>query len=230
MTIPLKVIDHPLIKHKLSLVRSRSTAPDSFRRLIREISWLMAYELTRDLPLEQVTIDTPVATAAVPMLSGKPPCIVSVLRAGNGMLDGFLEVLPSAAVGHIGLVRDPATLVVSEYYFKMPTDIAERRVIIVDPMLATGHSAVAAVRRVLECGVGQIEICLFARRPGGHRSFASGLSRGRNSYSVDRREIERARIHRPRPGRCRRSSVRDDVAGAAHFTPRVCAVLTKRLP
>jgi uracil phosphoribosyltransferase len=167
MTIPVNVIDHPLIKHKLSLVRSRSTAPDSFRRLIREISWLMAYELTRDLPLEQVMVDTPVASAAVPMLSGKAPCIVSVLRAGNGMLDGFLEVLPSAAVGHIGLVRDPSTLAVSEYYFKMPADIAERRAIIVDPMLATGHSAVAAVRRVLECSVGKLQYaCLLAAPEG----------------------------------------------------------------
>jgi uracil phosphoribosyltransferase len=167
MTIPVKVIDHPLIKHKLSLVRSRSTGPDSFRRLIREISYLFAYELTRDLPLELVSIDTPVASAVVPMLSGKLPCIVSVLRAGNGLLDGFLEVLPSAAVGHIGLVRDPATLMVSEYYFKMPADIAERRVIIVDPMLATGHSAVAAVRRVLECGVDKLKYaCLLAAPEG----------------------------------------------------------------
>jgi uracil phosphoribosyltransferase len=167
MTIPVKVIDHPLVKHKLSLVRSCGTAPDSFRRLIREISYLMAYELTRDLPLEQVMIDTPVASVAVPMLSGKPPCIVSILRAGNGLLDGFLEVLPSAAVGHIGLVRDPATLVVSEYYCKMPADIAERRVIIVDPMLATGHSAVAAVRRVLERGADQLKYACLVAAPEG---------------------------------------------------------------
>jgi hypothetical protein len=171
MTAPVKVVDHPLIKHKLSLVRSRSTAPDSFRRLVREISYLLAYELTRDLPLEPVTIDTPVASTVVPMLSGKPPCIVSVLRAGNGLLDGFLDVMPSAAVGHIGLVRDPARM-----------------------------------RRRAN------KICLLTRRSRGHRSFASGLSRGRDPHGVHRREIGRSRLHRSRTGRCRRSPVRDDVA------------------
>ncbi|MEP7067886.1 MAG: uracil phosphoribosyltransferase [Usitatibacter sp.] len=163
----LQVIEHPLVKHKLTQMRSEDTATDAFRRLVREVSHMLAYEVTRDLPTENVTIRTPIAQIEAPMVSGRKHCIVSILRAGNGMLDGMLELLSAASVGHIGLYRDPATLEPVEYYFKVPEDIAERMVIVVDPMLATGNSAVAAVDRLKECGVTVPSlVCLLAAPEG----------------------------------------------------------------
>ena len=163
----LNVIEHPLIKHKLTHLRSEDTTTDSFRRLVRELSQMLAYEVTRDLPTENVTIRTPLAQIASPMISGKKQCLVSILRAGNGMLDGMLELLPAARVGHIGLYRDPATLEPVEYYFKVPEDIADRMVIVVDPMLATGNSAVAAINRLKEYGVTTVKlVCLLAAPEG----------------------------------------------------------------
>ena len=163
----LIVVDHPLIKHKLTHLRSQDTTTDSFRRLVKELSQMLAYEVTRDLPTENVTIRTPLAEIASPMISGKKQCIVSILRAGNGMLDGMLELLPAARVGHIGLYRDPATLEPVEYYFKVPEDIAERIVIVVDPMLATGNSAAAAVNRLKDYGVTTLKlVCLLAAPEG----------------------------------------------------------------
>ena len=163
----LNVIDHPLIKHKLTLMRNETTGTEQFRRLVREVGQMLAYEVTRDLPTENVTIRTPLAEIAAPMISGKQQCIVSILRAGNGMLDGMLEILPAARVGHVGLYRDPATLVPVEYYFKVPDDIAERLVIVVDPMLATGNSAVAALSRLKEAGAVTIKyVCLLAAPEG----------------------------------------------------------------
>jgi uracil phosphoribosyltransferase len=160
-------IRHPLIQHKLSLMRSKDTPTDNFRRLLREISQMLAYEVTRDLPLENVEIETPVATIAAPMISGKKLCVISVLRAGNGILDGMLDLLPNARVGHIGLYRDPATLEPVEYYFKVPEDIAERLVIVVDPMLATGNSAAAAITRLKLRGAVSIKfVCLLAAPEG----------------------------------------------------------------
>jgi uracil phosphoribosyltransferase len=163
----LNVIDHPLIKHKLTQLRDQDTNTERFRRLVREVGQMLAYEVTRDLPTENITIRTPLAEISSPVISGKQQCIVSILRAGNGMLDGMLELLPAARVGHIGLYRDPATLEPIEYYFKVPSDIGERMVIVADPMLATGNSAVAAVNRLKECGVTTVKlVCLLAAPEG----------------------------------------------------------------
>ena len=138
------VYDHPLIQHKLSILRDKNTGVKEFRELISEIAMLMCYEATRDLPVEEVEVETPLAIAKVKRLAGKKLAVVPILRAGLGMVDGMLAMIPSAKVGHIGLYRDPETLEPVEYYCKMPPDIAEREVIIVDPMLATGGSAIAA--------------------------------------------------------------------------------------
>ena len=163
----LTVVEHPLMKHKLTLLRSQDTNTDSFRRLVKELSQMLAYEVTRDLPTANVTVRTPLAEIQAPMISGKKQCIVSILRAGNGMLDGMLELLPTARVGHIGLYRDPATLEPVEYYFKVPEDAAERVVIVVDPMLATGNSAVAAINRLKDHGVTTVKlVCLLAAPEG----------------------------------------------------------------
>ena len=161
------LITHPLIQHKLTFMRNETTTTDNFRRLLREISQMLAYEVTRDLPTEMVTINTPLATIESPVISGKKLCLVSILRAGNGMLDGMLDVLPAARVGHIGLYRDPETLEPVEYYFKMPDDIGARLVIVVDPMLATGNSAIAALHRLKESGATTIKyVCLLASPEG----------------------------------------------------------------
>ncbi len=163
----LNVVDHPLIRHKLTQLRNQDTNTEQFRRLVREVGQMLAYEVTRDLPTTNVTIRTPLAEIQAPMISGKQQCIVSILRAGNGMLDGMLELLPAARVGHIGLYRDPATLEPIEYYFKVPSDIADRVVIVVDPMLATGNSAVAALNRLKDCGVTSLKlVCLLAAPEG----------------------------------------------------------------
>ncbi|MFL6714841.1 MAG: uracil phosphoribosyltransferase [Burkholderiaceae bacterium] len=161
------LITHPLIQHKLTFMRSENTTTDNFRRLLREISQMLAYEVTRDLPTELITISTPLATIESPIISGKKLCLVSILRAGNGMLDGMLDVLPAARIGHIGLYRDPETLEPVEYYFKMPDDIGARLVIVVDPMLATGNSAIAALSRLKESGAASIKyVCLLASPEG----------------------------------------------------------------
>ena len=167
----LTVLDHPLVQHKLTLLRRRETPTGDFRRIVREISLLMAYEATRHLPLETVQIDTPLEPMQAHALSGKKLFFVSILRAGNGILDGMLDLVPSARVGHIGLFRDHATLRPVEYYLKLPDDIARRDVIVVDPMLATGFSAAAAVSRLKEAGAAQISfVCLLAV-PEGLRTF-----------------------------------------------------------
>ena len=163
----LSVITHPLLQHKLTFLRREETSTAGFRRLVKEISQMLAYEVTRDLPTENMRIKTPITEFDSPIISGKKQCIVSILRAGNGMLDGMLELLPAARVGHIGLYRDPETLEPVEYYFKAPEDIAERLVIVVDPMLATGNSAVAAISRLKEYGVtSQKFVCLLAAPEG----------------------------------------------------------------
>ncbi len=144
----LHVVDHPLVQHKLTLMRRKEASTSSFRRLLREVSLLIGYEITRDLPLEVERIETPIAPMDAPILRGKKVCFVAVLRAGLGMLDGMLDIVPSARVGHIGLYRDPQTLRAVEYYFKVPGGMEERDVIVLDPMLATGHSAIAAISRI----------------------------------------------------------------------------------
>ena len=161
------LVDHPLVQHKLSLLRRADTGTAKFRQVAREISLLMAYEVTRDLPLEQVAIETPMEPMEAPSLSGKKICFVPILRAGTGILDGMLDLVPSARVGHIGLYRDPETLVPVEYYLKLPDDLGERLVVLVDPMLATGHSAAAALRRLRQAGAGQLRfVCLLAAPEG----------------------------------------------------------------
>ena len=148
-TDPLvNVINHPLVQHKLTLMRRKDASTNSFRTLLNELAMLMAYEVTRDMPMQDVEIETPLESMTAKMIDGKKLALVSILRAGTGILDGFLSVVPGARVGHIGLYRDPATLQAVEYYFKMPKEMPERDVIVVDPMLATGHSAIAAISRI----------------------------------------------------------------------------------
>ena len=144
----LHVIGHPLVQHKLSLMRKKEASTNSFRHLLNELSMLMAYEVTRDMPTHEVEIETPLEKMNARMIDGKKLVLVSILRAGTGILDGMLTVVPGARVGHIGLYRDPKTLQAVEYYFKMPQEMPERDVVVVDPMLATGNSAVAAIDRV----------------------------------------------------------------------------------
>ena len=163
----LQVISHPLVQHKLSLMRKKGTSTQSFRTLIREVGTLLAYEVTKDLPLIYKEIETPLMKMDAPFLEGKKLCLVSILRAGNGLLDGFMELLPSARVGHIGLYRDPETLAAVEYYMKLPDLINQRLVLALDPMLATGHSSAAAVTRLKENGAENIRfVCLLAAPEG----------------------------------------------------------------
>ncbi len=163
----LTLIDHPLVQHKLTLLRRKDTSTAGFRRLAREISLLMCYEITRDLPVVMTEIETPLETASFPLLEGKKLSFISILRAGNGILDGMLDLIPSARVGHIGLYRDHATLQPVQYYLKLPDDIELRQVIVVDPMLATGNSAVAAVDLLKKAGAQQIKfVCLLAAPEG----------------------------------------------------------------
>ena len=161
------VFDHPLIQHKLSILREKSTSVKEFRELISEIAMLMCYEATRDLPLEEVEIETPVAKAKVKRISGKKLAIVPILRAGLGMVDGMVSMMPNAKVGHIGLFRDPETLEPVKYYYKMPPDIEERDVIVVDPMLATGGSASAAMQFLKDDGVKHIKLMCIIGAPEG---------------------------------------------------------------
>lgn len=161
------VIDHPLVQHKLSLMRSVHTGAKDFRELLEEISMLMAYEITRDFPLEEVEIETPLVTARFRMLAGKKVGLVPILRAGLGMVGGVLQLIPAARVGHLGLYRDPETHQPVEYYCKLPTDVAERELIVLDPMLATGGSAAAAIRVLKEKGARSIRLMALVSAPEG---------------------------------------------------------------
>ena len=163
----LTIIDHPLVKHKLTLLRDRHSSIQLFRSVVREIATLLCYEVTRDLPTELIRIETPIAVTEAPTIAGKKLVIAPILRAGLQMAEGMLDLLPSARLAHIGLYRDPLSLQAVEYYFKTPEDCAERLVIIVDPMLATGHTAIAAVDRLKEAGGCDMRfVCLLAARPG----------------------------------------------------------------
>jgi uracil phosphoribosyltransferase len=156
------VIDHPLVQHKLSLMRNKESSTNTFRRLLNELSMLMAYEVTRDVPMQEIDMETPLEKTKVKVIDGKKLVFVSILRAGTGILDGMLNVVPGARVGHIGLYRDPKTLMAVEYYFKMPQHMEERDIIVVDPMLATGNSAIAAVERLKELNPKSIKfVCLL---------------------------------------------------------------------
>ncbi len=161
------IVNHPLVQHKLTLMRKKTASTNSFRRLLNEVAALMAYEVTRDMPLQPVEIETPMETMTGYVMDGKMLVFASILRAGTGILDGMLSVVPGAQVGHIGLYRDPKTLVAVEYYFKMPSDLQERDVVVVDPMLATGNSAVAAVDRLKELNPKSIKFVCFVACPEG---------------------------------------------------------------
>ena len=161
------ILDHPLIQHKISLIREKSTGAKEFRELVAEITMLMCYEATRDLPLQEVEIETPICATRTRMLAGRKLAVVPILRAGLGMVDGVLRLIPAAKVGHIGLYRDPETCLPVEYYCKLPADIGEREVIVVDPMLATGGSAVDAVSQIKKRGASMIRfMCLIAAPEG----------------------------------------------------------------
>ena len=167
------VVDHPLVRHKLTIMRDAATPTAVFRQLLREIGLLLAYEVCRDLETEDVGIETPLEGMESPRLAGKKLCLVSILRAGNGLLEGMLDLVPSARVGHVGLYRDPETLEPVEYYLKLPDQMADRLCVVVDPMLATGNSAAAAVRRIKEAGAARIKfVCLLAA-PEGIEAFAA---------------------------------------------------------
>lgn len=168
MTASVTVIDHPLVQHKLTLMRRAETSTAKFRNLMTEISMLLAYEVTRDLPLKHELIHTPLGEMSAPILApDKKLVIVSIMRAGQGILDGMLQLMPSARVGHVGLYRDPRTLIAVEYYFKVPQDIEDRDMIVVDPMMATGNSAVAAVHRLKETNPKSMKfVCLLAAPEG----------------------------------------------------------------
>jgi uracil phosphoribosyltransferase len=171
MTPNVKVIDHPLLKHKLTLLRQKERSTNSFRTLIAEISMLLAYEVTHDLPLIYEEIETPLAKMRAPLLEGKKIVLINILRAGSGMVEGMLRILPSARVGHIGLYRDPETLGAVEYYFKLPGEMTDRDVILVDPMLATGNSAIAAVERVKTASPRSLKFVCILAAPEGLANF-----------------------------------------------------------
>ena len=155
-------ITHPLIQHKLTLMRNKQASTSSFRRLLNELSALMAYEITRDMPMQEIEVETPLETTTGQIIDGKKLALISILRAGNGLLDGMLSIVPGARVGHIGLYRDPQTLQAVEYYFKMPSHMEERDAIVVDPMLATGNSAVMALDRIKQLKPRSIKfVCLL---------------------------------------------------------------------
>jgi uracil phosphoribosyltransferase len=168
---PVHVVDHPLVQHKLTLMRMRSTSTSAFRNLLNEVSMLMAYEVLRDMPTHPVPIETPLARTTAPVLDGKKVVLISIMRAGAGILDGMLRLVPGARVGHIGLYRDPKTLVAVEYYFKVPREMADRDAIVVDPMLATGNSAVAAVDRLRDAGPRSIKFLCLLTCPEGLANF-----------------------------------------------------------
>jgi len=161
------VFDHPLIQHKLTFIRDKNTGTKEFRELVNEVATLMAYEITRDLPLEDVVIETPVAQCKARVISGKKVGLIPILRAGLGMVDGILDLIPAAKVGHVGLYRDPETLQPVEYYVKLPTDIEERDLIVIDPMLATGGSASAAITALKQRGAKNLKLMCLVAAPEG---------------------------------------------------------------
>ena len=167
----VNLVTHPLVQHKLTLMRDRDTPTASFRQLLREIATLITYEVTRDLKLTTKKIHTPLAEMDAPILEGKKPVFASILRAGNGLLEGMLDLVPSARVAHIGIYRDPATLAPMEYFFKAPSDIADRVVIVVDPMLATANSASAAITKLKERGAKDIRFVCILSAPEGIERF-----------------------------------------------------------
>jgi uracil phosphoribosyltransferase len=163
----LHVVDHPLVRHKIAIMRDKNTGPKEFRELADEVATLMAYEVTRDMPLEDVEIETPITKGKFKMISGKKMGVVPILRAGLGMLDGVLKLIPAARVGHIGLYREPETLEAVEYYCKLPTDVKERDLLVVDPMLATGNTAMEAIKFIKERDPRSIKLMVLVAAPEG---------------------------------------------------------------
>ena len=209
------VVDHPLVQHKLTIMRNKETSTAGFRRLLREISLLLGYEVTRDLELTTTTIETPLQTMEAPTLEGKKLVFASVLRAGNGLLEGLLDLVPAARVAHIGLYRDHETLEAVEYFFKAPSDLGDRLVIVVDPMLATANSAIAAIDKLKGRGATNLRYPVPARRTRRHRALHQGASRRAGLHRGDRQPSQREGLHRARPRRRRRPHVRDEIAGAS---------------
>ncbi len=167
MSLKIKVIDHPLIQHKLTYLRDKTTGTKDFREMLEEISLLMAYEITRDLPLQGTIVETPVGPCKAKVLAGKKLGVIPILRAGLGMIAGIIQLIPTAKVGHVGLYRDPVTLQPVEYYCKLPSDVAERELIVVDPMLATGGSAAAAITLLKQKGAKNIKLMCLVSAPEG---------------------------------------------------------------
>ncbi len=171
MGLQATIVRHPLVQHKLTLMRRKEQSSSAFRALLREISWLLCFEVTRDLPLVPEPIETPVQTMDAPVLEGRKLAFISILRAGNGMLDGMLDVIPSARVGHVGLYRDPETLQAVEYYYKVPNHMEDRLIVVVDPMLATANSAISAVHRLKQGGAKNMRFVCLITAPEGVRAF-----------------------------------------------------------
>ena len=169
--ISATLIRHPLVQHKLTLMRRKEQSSSAFRALLREISWLLCFEVTKDLPLTTTAIETPVQPMDAPVLMGRKLAFISILRAGNGMLDGMLDVIPSARVGHVGLYRDPETLEAVEYYYKVPNNMENRLIVVVDPMLATANSAISAVQRLKEGGAIDMRFVCLISAPEGIKAF-----------------------------------------------------------
>ena len=169
--LSVTLVSHPLVQHKLTLMRRKEQSSSAFRALLREISWLLCFEVTKDLPLKMTAIETPVQGMDAPMLKGRKLAFISILRAGNGMLDGMLDVIPSARVGHVGLYRDPETLQAVEYYYKVPGGMDDRLIVVVDPMLATANSAIAAVQRLKEGGATDMRFVCLISAPEGIKAF-----------------------------------------------------------
>ena len=205
------VVDHPLVQHKLTIMRDKETSTAGFRRLLREISLLLGYEVTRNLELTTKTIETPLQTMEAPTLEGKKLVFASVLRAGNGLLEGLLDLVPAARVAHIGLYRDHETLEAVEYFFKAPSDLGDRLVIVVDPMLATANSAVAAIDMLKSRGATNLRFLCLLAAPEGIEAFHHGASRRAGLHRLDRRATEREGLHRAGPWRRRRPHVRHEI-------------------
>ena len=223
------VVDHPLVQHKLTIMRNKETSTASFRRLLREISLLLGYEVTRDLELTTTTIETPMETMEAPILEGKKLVFASVLRAGNGLLEGLLDLVPAARVAHIGLYRDHETLEAVEYFFKAPSDLADRLIIVVDPMLATANSAICRHRHAEEAAAPRNlrYLCLLAA-PEGVKRFTKAHPDVPGLHRVHRPAVEREGLYPAGPGRRRRPHLRDEVGGPT--SSRSCSIRAEQHP
>lgn len=221
-TSRVTLVDHPLVQHKLSILRDKNTGTNQFRQLVRELALFDGYEAMRDLPMEDVEVETPITTATFKQLAGKKLAIVPILRAGLGMVDGILDLVPSARVGHIGMERDEVTHEPHEYYCKMPKDIDQRICLVVDPMLATGGSAEMAISYLRERGVKDIRMLCIVAAPEGLKSLTEKDPRCAYLYLRHRRPSQRSCLHRSRPGRRRRPHLRHAViSGPYRLTSKI---------